>query len=327
MTLWLGILLASAAPAASAAASADSSLNIYAEPQQLVTGPVDRKVHLFCMGGGSSTVVLSAGLTGWALHWRKVQPKVAEFTRVCSWDRAGHGFSDSYPEALTLAASTEAMAVALKKGAVPSPYVLVGHSAGAFETMLYAFENPRLVSGIVLFDPSVPNQDERVRRIAPQLAKLSEEGLSRMLKQLEGCAVSGVECRDPPPEFTPELRASVMKRARNVAAVRNVQAFVADTSAGGSRLLLSKRKSLGDIPLLVLSAAEDTEEDMPPALAKELPAYDAEWRKMHEEIAALSTSGERREVDAPHNMILGTPEVAVAAINDVVTKVRSIPRP
>ena len=325
MSLWLSFLLASSAPAASAPAQVDSALNVYAQPQRLVTGPADRKVHLFCMGERSPTVVLTAGLTGWALHWRKVQPKVAEFTRVCTWDRPGHGFSDAYPEPLTLAASTNAMAAALTKAAVPGPYVLVGHSDGALETLLYSFENPRAASGLVLFDPSAPHQDERVRTVAPQIGKLSDESLDGWLKQMESCAANGAECREPPPEFAPELRASVTKQARNIAAVRNVQSFATDTSSSGSTLLLHRKRSLGDIPILVLSAVED--ENWPPEVEKEVAAYNEEWRKMHEEIAALSTKGERREVDAPHNMILAKPEIAVAAIKEVVAKVRSRPRP
>ena len=82
--------------AGSQAAGADES-PAHALPQQRwrVRG---RTIHLVCMGQGAPTVILSAGADGWAADWRRVQPKIAETTKVCAWDRAGHGFSSGSAE-------------------------------------------------------------------------------------------------------------------------------------------------------------------------------------------------------------------------------------
>ena len=55
------------------------------------------QLHINCTGTGSPTVILDAGLGGSSLDWSKVQPDVARFTRVCSYDRAGYGWSQTGP--------------------------------------------------------------------------------------------------------------------------------------------------------------------------------------------------------------------------------------
>src|SRR5688572_29454692 len=55
------------------------------------------RLHLWCTGGGSPVVVLEAGLGGSALEWSRVQPEITKTTRVCSYDRAGMGWSDMGP--------------------------------------------------------------------------------------------------------------------------------------------------------------------------------------------------------------------------------------
>lgn len=55
------------------------------------------RLNIDCTGKGSLTVILEAGIEVPAKGWRLVQPGVASFTRVCSYDRAGYGWSDSGP--------------------------------------------------------------------------------------------------------------------------------------------------------------------------------------------------------------------------------------
>src|SRR5215469_16838232 len=51
-------------------------------------------MHLYCTGVGAPTVIVEAGLGNDFIEWQKVQPEVAKFTRVCTYDRAGLGWSD-----------------------------------------------------------------------------------------------------------------------------------------------------------------------------------------------------------------------------------------
>ena len=59
------------------------------------------RLHLWCTGDGAPAVILDAGLGGTSAGWGFVQPDVARFTRVCSYDRAGMGYSDSGPSPRT----------------------------------------------------------------------------------------------------------------------------------------------------------------------------------------------------------------------------------
>jgi pimeloyl-ACP methyl ester carboxylesterase len=56
------------------------------------------RMNIDCSGQGSPTVILESGSGGPSLDWLMVQPEVAKFSRVCSYDRAGYGWSDSGPE-------------------------------------------------------------------------------------------------------------------------------------------------------------------------------------------------------------------------------------
>ena len=70
---------------------------VYARPGQLVSAADGARLNLYCMGSGSPTVVFDSGWEDWAPAWSKVQPEIAKWTRACSYDRAGAGFSDPGP--------------------------------------------------------------------------------------------------------------------------------------------------------------------------------------------------------------------------------------
>jgi pimeloyl-ACP methyl ester carboxylesterase len=153
-------LLASGAlwslPAASQAPRpGDRSLVVYASTTDSAHLRDGRVIHMVCMGKGSPTVILTAGAGGWGVAWNKVQPAVARKTRVCAWDRAGSGMSDLSPQPQTIDHTTTDLEAALKAGPVDGPYVAVGHSLGALESLLLADRQPRNVVGMVLVDPAV----------------------------------------------------------------------------------------------------------------------------------------------------------------------------
>src|SRR3954466_3037061 len=94
----LGVLISTIGISAQQAAIGGSSPpdTVYAQPGKLV--PVNGfRLNLYCLGSGSPTVVFDSGWEDWAPAWSKVQPEVAKFTRACSYDRAGAGFSEPGP--------------------------------------------------------------------------------------------------------------------------------------------------------------------------------------------------------------------------------------
>ncbi len=119
------------------------------------------RLHLNCVGRGSPTVIFDSGLGGSSLDWVRVQPLVASFTRACSYDRAGYGWSDPGPPPRDSANISSELKSLLGNASVPAPYVLVGHSFGGFNVRLYSHNNPEQVAGLVLVDSSHEDQFRR----------------------------------------------------------------------------------------------------------------------------------------------------------------------
>jgi pimeloyl-ACP methyl ester carboxylesterase len=126
----------------------------YPAPERLIDVGGYR-LHLSCTGTGrpgSPMVILEAGFGNTSLVWSKVQPGVASFTRVCSYDRAGYGWSDNGPLPRTAGRMVRELHTLLARAGVAGPYVLVGHSYGGLIMQLYASTYPQQVAGLVLVE-------------------------------------------------------------------------------------------------------------------------------------------------------------------------------
>ncbi len=135
-------------------------------------------------------MLLEAGFRGWSPAWTAVQPEVAAFTRVCSYDRAGLGLSDTGPRPRTVEAVNADLARALERAQIAPPYVLVGHSAGGMYQRRFLVAHPEQVTGLVLVDTDVPTDDADRRAVATGdddrmtgriLTALSYTGVFRLL--------------------------------------------------------------------------------------------------------------------------------------------------
>ena len=111
------------------------------------------RLYVTCMGRGGPTVILEAPLGGPSQVWSLVQPEVARFTTVCSYDRAGLGRSDASPTPRTAQTSVDELRALLQNAGIRGPYVLVGHSYGGWIVQLFARQDGgRRVTGVVLVD-------------------------------------------------------------------------------------------------------------------------------------------------------------------------------
>jgi pimeloyl-ACP methyl ester carboxylesterase len=124
----------------------------YPPPGQLFdSGPC--RLHLHRQGQGEPVVVLEAGIAGSSLGWATVQERLAAFTTVCSYDRAGLGWSDQC--ALPRSANQAVLELhsLLDRAGIAGPYILVGHSYGGLLIRAYSFSYPKQVAGLVMLDP------------------------------------------------------------------------------------------------------------------------------------------------------------------------------
>ncbi|HET6891368.1 MAG TPA: alpha/beta hydrolase, partial [Pyrinomonadaceae bacterium] len=88
------------------------------------------RLHFDCTGKKEPTVVLIAGAGDFSFDWSLVQPSVGQFARVCSYDRAGFGWSDPGPPPRTMKQEAFELHTLLKAANIKPPYILVGHSLG-----------------------------------------------------------------------------------------------------------------------------------------------------------------------------------------------------
>lgn len=130
-------------------------------------------LHLVTMGNGPYTVVFETGLTGHVGTWDKVAPAIAKSAKVVLYSRAGNGKSNARPEPLSLNQSTDEFTQMLEAAKLPPPYILVGHSYGAFLIRNYAMQHQDHVLGMVFIDPSDEKQWIELKKV--DAAKVSQD--------------------------------------------------------------------------------------------------------------------------------------------------------
>jgi pimeloyl-ACP methyl ester carboxylesterase len=271
------------------------------------------RLHLYCMGGGSPTVILEAGGGNPWLAWYKVQPQVAKFTRVCSYDRAGLGWSDASPNPPTAIEIATELHTLLGNAGIAAPYVLVGHSLGGMYVRMFQRRYPGEVVGMALVDSSHPDQDARFPPEAKKLSSLSGKVVVAMQFLRPFGVPRLLASRAAPPEVRPEYSAALC-RPSFLAAARAEMAEVEENSAEVRPL-----GSLGDLPLVVLSH-DPAKVQFPGNLTE--PVNRA-WGEMQEELAHLSSNGSHFVVKgAGHDIEIDKPDAVVDAIRKVTDQAR-----
>ena len=133
---------------------------IYPPPGELVDVG-GHSLHINCVGEGSPTVILESGSGATSVDWANIQPEVANTTRVCAYDRAGSGWSETGPGPGDPQQIAGELHTLLGNAGIDGPYVLVGHSFGGLYVRMYAELYPNEVEGMVLVDSSHPEQSAR----------------------------------------------------------------------------------------------------------------------------------------------------------------------
>jgi pimeloyl-ACP methyl ester carboxylesterase len=270
-----------------------------------------RQVHLYCSGEGSPTVILDSGLGDTYYSWHKVQPEIAKVSRVCSYDRAGLGFSDRSADPRTSQVIAQELHALLQAALVAPPYVLVGHSMGGYDVRVYTGLYRKEVAGIVLVDASHPDQANRF----PAALKDLEGSWQREATLLEYTMPFGI------PRLFGMCDEDIRQRAAdcNWHSAHEASAEMKSFSTSGAQAAAAGL--LGDIPLVVLSHDPDKpSSELPADLAK--PTNEA-WEKMQEEMSHLSTRGTQAIAKgSAHYIQNDRPDLVVDAVRTVVNQAR-----
>lgn len=254
------------------------------------------KMHIFCLGEGSPTVILEALSGGTSSYWGWIQTELAGSTRVCVYDRAGRGWSEPDPEPITLARTVRNLRTLLTNAGIEGPYLLVGHSIGGIYVRQFAADYPDQVVGMVLMDASHPYQYEHLPDLLkgnesylqfstpfPLLARL---GVFRLYFSLGG-EIDFAEMKEPQkseiqsiwssPEYFESQRAEII---------------------AGSGIFIDGQQlgKLDDLPLLVITAG---------------PKVSSAWCELQSDLASLSDNSSHLFIEsATHASLVLDPDDA-----------------
>lgn len=255
------------------------------------------RLHLLCTGTGSPLVVLESGLGGSAAGWGFVQPEVARFTRVCSYDRAGLGYSDPGPSPRTAGRIAGELRELLVRSGEQGPLVLVGASSGGFSMRLFATGHPERVSGLVLVDASHENQRHEVPPIARLVPSLASIGVLRLF---------GVSFGMDPASFAPHVRANERATQFRASGYRAAASEITHIQRSADEVKASRR--LLPHPVVVITGGRGA---------------DTEWRDLQRDQLSLSKrSCHIVAEDSGHVIPLERPQIVVDAIRAVVDAAR-----
>ena len=264
-----------------------------------------RHLYLECHGSGSPTVVLDGGHRERGDFWNVSDPAspkatpvlagVQKFTRVCTYDRPGtvvgsapkdFSRSDPVPMPRNAAAAVTDLHELLSAAKVPGPYVLVGHSFGGLDILLYALNYPRSVAGIVFVDA-----------LPPQLRNQMTPSLWKTYSELNAQPLPGLDYKELE---TMDFSASIDQVQRALA-----------------------RTTLPAIPIVVLTKDRPfdlAEREVPAGFGEKL---DAVWRRAQRQLAATIAHVPLTVVETSHSISVERPDVVIDAIRRVVEAVRS----
>jgi pimeloyl-ACP methyl ester carboxylesterase len=287
------MVIGSAALAVSAGFNAMTLLRFreFARPPGEIYLVNGHRMHIDCVGSGSPAIVLDAGLGSDALIWGGVQPQLAKTTRVCSYDRAGFGWSDQVPgprDADHIAAELHQL---LAEANVTGPIVLMGHSIAGMYIRDYAAHYPENVAGLIFVDGSTPLQDEN-----PALKAAGETGLAQKASILvmRSAAMTGISrlmggCAKPIPGFgaaAGQLLSEDLCHPKYNSIERELESF----NASGHETIHTG--PFGALPVLIFSQdpARTTSLRFVP---REMVDMESAWGRMQEDLKKLSTRSRR----------------------------------
>jgi len=278
------------------------------------------KLHINCMGEGSPTVILEAGWADYSATWAYVQPKVAKTTQVCSYDRAGYGWSDPSPHPRTASWRADELHTLLVNANVQGPYVLVGHSLGGMLVRVYAHNYPDVVAGMVLVDSMHEEQYERLPG-----AKRSISDQVRQFRLLDVLSSTGFMALAPqaipnqglPDEMLEKYKAAWAATGFFKTAIAEMNAMEESTAEVRSLQITS----FENLPLSVLSAG--LEFSFPSLSEAENQQYWEKTRAMRLELASLSLNSKHFIAEqSHHNIQHDQPELVVDTILEMVDALR-----
>jgi pimeloyl-ACP methyl ester carboxylesterase len=257
------------------------------------------RLHVYCTGSGGPTVILEHGHRATYLDWYRVQPEIAQFARVCSFDRAGYGWSDPSPRNRIPSVMADELRSALQAAGEKPPYVLVGHSFGAMDAIMFAHKFADEVIGVVLVDGSTPESLYRASLRTRLWFRMMQLTMPFGLPRWRGWLDAG-------PKETVAIKRALTCRPQFIETI-----FREDAAFPATARELREITSLGSVPAVVI--ARD------PARGSNSQS-EARHAQQQRKLAQLSTNSRLAVADgSAHDVPLARPDVVVQAVKSLLT--------
>jgi pimeloyl-ACP methyl ester carboxylesterase len=314
---------------------------IYAQPGQLVDVGGFR-LNLYCRGSGSPTVVFDSGYEDWAPAWSTVQPRIAKWTRACSYDRAGAGFSDPGPMPRTSLRIAQELHTALHRADIAGPYILVGSAFGGDNVRTFAVLYMDEVAGMVMVDTDFTDLEPK------EMQESDRDGREEFASRLRECGKAVAERKPLPPlgsspsdrgktcahqffrglpekQWSPELNATLLEIAQTKVALYDAYASEMEQMTQDEIYLQQHRPSYGSRPIRVLTSGNHGVghlEEKPPDTPKHLK-YEQEMTAAQARFLAQSSNS--KQIFAQHSseyIQFDDPETVTSAIREVYDQIK-----
>lgn len=257
------------------------------------------RLHLYCTGSGSPTVILEHGHRATYLDWYRLQPQLAQFARVCSYDRAGYGWSEPSPRDRTPSVMADELHFALRAAGERPPYVLVGHSFGAMNAILFAHKFPGEVAALVLVDGSTPESLHRASLRTRLWLRVMQLTMPFGLPRWRGW------CGDGPPEIA-RVKQALICRSQNFETILRE-----DSGVPAANSEIRGIASLGNVPVVVIARHPATGNNS---------EFEVRHTQQQREMAKLSTNSRFMFAEGSgHDVPLARPDVVVEALKGLLT--------
>jgi pimeloyl-ACP methyl ester carboxylesterase len=283
--------------------------------------------HLNCLGTGSPTVILEAGLGESSLSWSPIQAEIAKATRVCAYDRAGLGWSDGTSQQMSSKQVAVSLHELLQAANITAPYLVVGHSRGGIFVRSFYQQFPSEVQGMVLIDSTHENAPLRSLSYVGNYYQWQKAQmlLGVFLAQVGILRLSGITdaARQHPP-LAPDVilaKTAVQNRTATARAFAN-EIFVMQRE--GLDPSTPPPASLGDLPLVVLSASQSVASDLAQQNTNNNAVALAQLElSEQQELAALSSNSQFILVkNSGHYIMWDQPDLVINTIVNMVKAIR-----
>jgi pimeloyl-ACP methyl ester carboxylesterase len=275
-----------------------------------------KQMHIDCTGAGSTTIIMESAASARWTQWRKVQPGLSQLTRVCSYDRAGHGWSEPRGGPRDAETIVHELHSLLDQASVKRPFIYASESAGGLYVREYAREFPSEIAGVALIDSSSPRQIDELPGFRASYEEDRREAHQALWKdrllvwsgweRLLGHCESGTDATDCRPAY--------------VDMDEDELPYFEKSSQQAGRL-----KSFGNIPLLVIT--RDTNAKNSGSTTEDV-AGNAVWDREQEASKALSLLSWRVIArGSGHIVPVDRPDVVILEMTRLIVYLRGGPAP